>query len=834
MLCVSLCLPGCGGCSDEAEQTEAEKKLAEEKKKQEKPKPDFEAERLIVQPHNLLTVNNLYKPGHWVSTTIDCIANNYDFQGELNSKPIEAKDMPYEIAYSQPLSLAKGQLKQCETHFLVPNRYLAGLVLELGDEKTRRVPWDQQICPPYSLQGLAGDRTMLAPLENHQFFFVVLAGSPQPYRAWSDLPSFHTFGEYATNPNDPLKGSIYQVWAPPVIAKAPLPSMSCGWTPIAYVVWDDLTPEILDAAQQEAMLDWLHWGGQIIISGPSTLNKLQGSFLEKYLPAKSNGTVTFTAEDLQQFEQQEWVSVEDWNQSKAVEWGGEKLQLHPEARAVLRTRPGDSGLPLLAERTVGRGRIVVTAFRLNDPTFQGWMKQNDSFLNSAIMGRPARLFKEDESIAGIDFSWAAEPWAQPNYLYNTQAYNQSNKVQIEPRQTTRVRFFSRDLGPEAFQPKFIRDVINEQRTRSSPGGWGMEEEQATLTHPVAAWDDFNAVSHFAREGLKMSEIRVPDRGFVVWVLGGYLILLVPVNWLFFRLIGRVEWAWIAAPIITVSYTLIVVWSAEVSIGFSRARTEINIVEVQPDYPKAHLTRFTRLYTGLSTSFDLEYTNPTAIAMPFSKGVRLPKFQGHSLLKLKRNQTLQLDDFQVASNSWEMLHSEEMLPLDGSMVFQVQTDELGSRSYQLLNGTGKTIQEATIYFRSANGELSSYLLEKLEPNAAMEFTEDDLTACEAPSIPQQARSYGVDFEEVDRIRELRDLAALSIPRGAWRLVGWSEEPLPGLEISPKVQQANSVNLFVIHLKYPEPDAPARDSNHQLAHQSRDVARPEELNEAFEKP
>ena len=46
-------------------------------------------------------------------------------------------------------------------------------------------------------------------------------------------------------------------------------------------------------------------------------------------------------------------------------------------------------------------------------------------------------------------------------------------------------------------------------------------------------------------------ISIPSRKFVVYVLSVCLVVLVPINWLVFRLMGRVEWAWVAAPIIAI-------------------------------------------------------------------------------------------------------------------------------------------------------------------------------------------------------------------------------------------------------------------------------------------
>ena len=75
--------------------------------------------------------------------------------------------------------------------------------------------------------------------------------------------------------DEPLR--YYYVIRPSVEKTAPLPSHPLAWTTIAYIFWDDLDPGVLTNSQQQALLDWLHWGGQLVISGPSSLDKLKGS-----------------------------------------------------------------------------------------------------------------------------------------------------------------------------------------------------------------------------------------------------------------------------------------------------------------------------------------------------------------------------------------------------------------------------------------------------------------------------------------------------------------------------------------------------------------------------
>ena len=77
-----------------------------------------------------------------------------------------------------------------------------------------------------------------------------------------------------------------------------LPDNPLTWTSTAYVLWDEVDPgDPLSPEQKKALVDWIHWGGQLIINGPNSFDLLKGSFLEPYLPATNGGTRKIAADD---------------------------------------------------------------------------------------------------------------------------------------------------------------------------------------------------------------------------------------------------------------------------------------------------------------------------------------------------------------------------------------------------------------------------------------------------------------------------------------------------------------------------------------------------------
>ncbi len=98
----------------------------------------------------------------------------------------------------------------------------------------------------------------------------------------------------------------YRLVMPMEPDKPPLSSHPLTWTTISHIVWDGLPPDVLSVSQQQAILDWLHWGGQLIFTGGAgqSYALYHDSFLGPYLPADASGqTVGLTQEDLRPLSQ---------------------------------------------------------------------------------------------------------------------------------------------------------------------------------------------------------------------------------------------------------------------------------------------------------------------------------------------------------------------------------------------------------------------------------------------------------------------------------------------------------------------------------------------------
>ncbi len=533
-----LLTPGCGGCLRRVEKTdeellkEEEERLARLKEKEEK--PPLETRHLLCQPNEGKLTYCWCKPGHWTAVSLfGAKANHNDFDGELefgvvdtNGNPLSLEGMGYTMSGIRPAPLPKGQPKNFEAMVFVPGTIkqarIASRILERRSGRTAlEFPHPVGKMLPY------------------QYHFVVLARLPGSYGYLKELVCFRSPSSVKTAVSESQR-NYYRLTYQAGDQPSSLPPHALYWTSIAYLLWDDADPAALRPEQQTALLDWLHWGGQLIISGPDSLDRLGNTFLTPHLPATSPGRRNLTAQDVTPLSDSWRTSGKRVNPPlvPAQPWAGTQLTKHPEARYV----PGTG--ELVIERRVGRGRIVVTAFPLTVRELIGW-KSFDGFFNGCLLGRPVRYFYIDsEGVNRVTWAEAARtvPAPRPANAGGADFMGQTS-AQIsaaDPAQTCKLRYFTRDTQRDSSLLSPTPPVSPSPGPRRTFTDPGLDPEMEEKYLPdVGSWRDFNAVAGAARTSLQnAARIEVPDPKFVLWVLGGYLLVLVPVNWAFFRLLGR--------------------------------------------------------------------------------------------------------------------------------------------------------------------------------------------------------------------------------------------------------------------------------------------------------
>ena len=612
-----------------------------------------------------------------------------------------------------------------------------------------------------------------------------------------------------------------------------LSSHSLTWSTVAYALWDDFDPDILTIAQQQALLDWLHWGGQLVINGPRTLDRLSASFLGGYLPARSGKTTRITDEQLRAINRY-WSWDESVDVPKTTEQQGvrrrpvtQKLKLVDEDDRPLciELKLADVGqfIPntaeLVAEARVGRGSVRITAFNLPHPAFRSWAGY-DSFINSCLLGRPPRRFYVTNE------GTVAEAWEDPAIHRD------------DPRTTSQLRYFSRDATSATGRRRSAGNTASET---SLPDEQEAPDESQFFTHNqprigqnsigvngfaqdstmgVAGWNDRSDVSQMATEALiESAGIEIPSSTFVAKALGLYLVILVPLNWLLFRLIGRVEWAWAMIPLISIGGAVGVLRATQLDIGFVRSRTEVAVVEMQPGYDRAHVTRYIGFYTSLASAYEITGDDESSLMLPLATEQRTePNVQ------LQFADRVDMKGFNIQSSSTGMIHAEQMLNVGGSIKYDAVAGDVHNQSDLDLHGvvvmrrtSSSDVEWAGLGALKAQEKRTADFQPLTRRQIEFSGWEDSPTASRRPS------------KEALNVRELLDLASSPERLGIDEtvLVGWSEKLLPGITVSPQASQIVARSIVVAQLQHARYPTPKPDASSYLVQQREAERRTKEL-------
>ena len=298
-----------------------------------------------------------YRIGTWAPLTIT--VRNQDersvFSGELVVEVRNfSSDIPIE-RYATPLHLIGTDPQQKDFYVYCPKN-ATQLVIRLVPATPSETAGLHS-----TTSGLVKDILLPTPLARKDYFVLVLAPSGDKLKRFVDKKQVHV--RYLPN-------------------SMSLPRDWIGYSAVDVLVVREvrLTDRRILKAQQTAMLDWIQRGGTLIVSGGSSYNYLQGSFIEPFLPVELKGVVktnTLPVALLEQLgrmavsSQQEGVTspenlLTDSRRSIA-DSHFKRIQFTPKAGCEVLI--GTAEQIYVAKRSFGDGQILCLAFDYNAPPF---------------------------------------------------------------------------------------------------------------------------------------------------------------------------------------------------------------------------------------------------------------------------------------------------------------------------------------------------------------------------------------------------------------------------------------------------------------------------------
>jgi hypothetical protein len=684
--CIVLLIPlvGCRGCSRNVNTPEENADDAEARKKKQKQR--LAADELRTLPFAKEQPLNMVKPGHWYQVRNKIKANFGDESLTAAISVVDRDGNPFSygwgsdsVYFMRNLSLAVGQEKAIDATILQP--YLPQD--RLGDDtRTRKTT---SIRTRFSNRGIGTpileENFPCTMLDGYQYDLVVLSRDISRHLFWRGLDCIVWKRSDDIQENRLVPHRIIDIQEDEISTQ--FPNRLATMTAMSHVVINDVSLSVMTQEQQEALADWLHFGGTIIINGPEALGSIEASQLKDWSPLIN-------------------LLEGEWSEDSQVEFdrawtiriaGGERINFQNDRKIpILR---GDltenaSWVPtlegLVAERLVGQGRVVITTFPMTDAAFLRWPSYS-SLIHNAILRKPHRtpsLGTEASTLYADSFEG----------------------TERNPFHSTRLRLWARDL--DASTARTDRETEN-RRPENDFARFPVKKSTS-----LGAWNPDSNIVEKATECLRESSgISVPKVATILKLLVGYLIVLVPINWLFFRLLGRVELAWVAAPIIAMLGAVYVAGSVRLDVGFSRSQTSFGFLEVHNEHPRGMLSTFYAFYTSLSTNYEAVYKEGNGLVAPVLRGaMRTGVGEGQSLEYWNADDRGSgLQRFSVLSNSTGMLQSEEMVGLSGALRWSMDSE---NSKIQLKNDTTIPIRDIGMLGINDQGKLMMSWIGTIEP------------------------------------------------------------------------------------------------------------------------
>ncbi|MCA9194842.1 MAG: hypothetical protein KDB03_23890, partial [Planctomycetales bacterium] len=659
LMLAAVGVAGCGGCRKEEENLTRE----EIERRQREREQAIELQDPVTLPadvdRKILTV----KPGHWHETKQVIKSNREDLQVvvtadvALGMDPVELPGTDITNEYTRRTALPKGQEKAIDLQCYMPQIGSTENDPNLLPSQTRSLSLRSRLLSWPLLTPLIPQRFIpCKKLNPNEFLLTVIGPEALGYEhLTTNNAVFWSIDGFVMG--DQRIRSYDVSLIKPIDNKYAIPHSMLTMTAMAVLVWDDVNPDDLSSDQQQAIVDWIHWGGQLIVNGPSSWNRLQQSFLTPYLPISAATALELGQDNFGEISST-WAT-QDLSDAKSN--GGLEITGSAISGISMQLAADGQWLPrsgqLVAEKQLGRGRVVVTAFPMRDPRITNW-KYYGSFFSTGLLRRPPREIVQVED-------GKSQKWFGP-----------LRGLEYDPRLHSNFRILTRDLRLGTADNSSLAPNSNTSPELAINSSDKVEQEALLWNSNGAAWNAHSAIAMRVAEALRgAAGIEMPKRSTLLWLLGGYLVCLVPVNWLVFKIIGRLEWAWLAAPMLAIIGVVVVTKVARLDIGFARRGTEIAVLEIQGSHPRAHLTSYMALYTSLRTNYSIDLPEDGSAVLPLGSVDRTQRRTMSNVQTMRTNygstDGVRLEPMTVLSNTTELLHAEQMVDLPGGLEYHTE-------------------------------------------------------------------------------------------------------------------------------------------------------------------
>lgn len=217
----------------------------------------------------------------------------------------------------------------------------------------------------------------------------------------------------------------------------------------------------------------------------------------------------------------------------------------------------------------------------------------------------------------------------------------------------------------------------------------------------------------------MIQAELPGTWFIALYLGFYILLVVPVNYLVFRMIGRLEWAWFTVPVWAVLFAYGAYYIGALRQQGSVAVNEISVVEARPSSRVGTATTYGSIYSPVRKWYTIRFGDPPAYPqIPDVDRARGGAAAADESLNIRyTDRGTLVEDYLIYHWSQRLLKAQHRVPLGEGVEACLRWESDNRLTGTITNRTGMTLINPTLHTLNAE-----YQFESLAGGAALTLDE----------------------------------------------------------------------------------------------------------------
>ncbi|MBI1389064.1 MAG: hypothetical protein GC154_11515 [bacterium] len=193
------------------------------------------------------------------------------------------------------------------------------------------------------------------------------------------------------------------------------------------------------------------------------------------------------------------------------------------------------------------------------------------------------------------------------------------------------------------------------------------------------------------------QAELPSTTFIAMYLGLYIILVAPVNYLLFKRIGRLEWAWFTVPVWAVVFAVGVYYIGALRQQSQVAVNEISVIEARPGAGMAPAITYASVYSPVRQWYNLEFSSPVAFPMvpeTYDYRTRRNEFSDEILNVYFKDGSTAIRNYLIHHWSNRIFKSLHTVELGDGVEIEAELSGPGIKG-KIINNTGMALMNPTL-------------------------------------------------------------------------------------------------------------------------------------------